>query len=147
VILVNKWDLVENKETNSMRDYEAMIRREIEPFTDVPIVFMSVLTKQRIFKAIETAVTVFENRSKKIKTRELNDIMLPIIEQNPPPAYKGKYVKIKFCTQLPTPQPQYAFFCNLPQYVRDPYKRFIENKLRKEFDLTGVPISVYFRKK
>ena len=146
-ILVNKWDLVENKETNSMRDYEAMIRREIEPFTDVPIVFMSVLTKQRIFKAIETAVTVFENRSKKIKTLELNDIMLPIIEQNPPPAYKGKYVKIKFCTQLPTPQPQFAFFCNLPQYVRDPYKRFIENKLRKEFDLTGVPISVYFRKK
>ncbi|OEY71944.1 ribosome biogenesis GTPase Der [Salegentibacter salarius] len=147
VILVNKWDLVEEKETNSMRDYEAMIRREIEPFTDVPIVFMSVLTKQRIFKAIETAVTVFENRSKKIKTRELNDVMLPIIEQNPPPAYKGKYVKIKFCTQLPTPQPQFAFFCNLPQYVRDPYKRFIENKLRKEFDLTGVPISVYFRKK
>ncbi|TDN87133.1 GTP-binding protein [Salegentibacter sp. 24] len=147
VILVNKWDLVEDKQTNTMKEFEAMIRREIEPFTDVPIVFMSVLTKQRIFKAIETAVKVFENRSKKIKTRELNDIMLPIIEQNPPPAYKGKYVKIKFCTQLPTPQPQFAFFCNLPQYVRDPYKRFIENKLRKEFDLTGVPISVYFRKK
>ncbi|WP_339648703.1 ribosome biogenesis GTPase Der [uncultured Salegentibacter sp.] len=147
VILVNKWDLVEDKETNTMKEFEAMIRREIEPFTDVPIVFMSVLTKQRIFKAIETAVKVFENRSKKIKTRELNDIMLPIIEQNPPPAYKGKYVKIKFCTQLPTPQPQFAFFCNLPQYVRDPYKRFIENKLRKEFELTGVPISVYFRKK
>ncbi|MBO2544200.1 ribosome biogenesis GTPase Der [Salegentibacter sp. BDJ18] len=147
VILVNKWDLVEDKETNTMKEFEAMIRREIEPFTDVPIVFMSVLTKQRIFKAIETAVKVFENRSKKIKTRELNDIMLPIIEQNPPPAYKGKYVKIKFCTQLPTPQPQFAFFCNLPQYVRDPYKRFVENKLRKEFDLTGVPISVYFRKK
>ncbi|SKB84663.1 GTP-binding protein [Salegentibacter holothuriorum] len=147
VILVNKWDLVEDKETNTMKEFEAMIRREIEPFTDVPIVFMSVLTKQRIFKAIETAVKVFENRSKKIKTRELNDIMLPIIEQTPPPAYKGKYVKIKFCTQLPTPQPQFAFFCNLPQYVRDPYKRFIENKLRKEFDLNGVPISVYFRKK
>ncbi|PKD21060.1 ribosome-associated GTPase EngA [Salegentibacter salinarum] len=147
VILVNKWDLVEDKETNTMKEFEAMIRREIEPFTDVPIVFMSVLTKQRIFKAIETAVKVYESRSKKIKTRELNDIMLPIIEQNPPPAYKGKYVKIKFCTQLPTPQPQFAFFCNLPQYVRDPYKRFIENKLRKEFDLTGVPISVYFRKK
>jgi GTP-binding protein len=92
-------------------------------------------------------VKVFENRSKKIKTRELNDIMLPVIEQNPPPAYKGKYVKIKFCMQLPTPQPQFAFFCNLPQYVRDPYKRFIENKLRKEFELSGVPISVYFRKK
>ena len=147
VILVNKWDLVEDKKTNTMKEFEAMIRREIEPFTDVPIIFMSVLTKQRIFKAIETAVKVFENRSKKIKTRELNDIMLPIIEQNPPPAYKGKYVKIKFCTQLPTPQPQFAFFCNLPQYVRDPYKRFIENKLRNEFDLTGVPISVYFRKK
>jgi len=147
VILVNKWDLVEDKATNTMRDFEAGIRREIEPFTDVPIIFMSVLTKQRIFKAIETAVKVFENRSKKIKTRELNDIMLPVIEQNPPPAYKGKYVKIKFCMQLPTPQPQFAFFCNLPQYVRDPYKRFIENKLRKEFELSGVPISVYFRKK
>ncbi|MBE7641725.1 MULTISPECIES: ribosome biogenesis GTPase Der [Salegentibacter] len=147
VILVNKWDLVEDKKTNTMKEFEAMIKREIEPFTDVPVIFMSVLTKQRIFKAIETAVKVFENRSKKIKTRELNDVMLPIIEQNPPPAYKGKYVKIKFCTQLPTPQPQFAFFCNLPQYVRDPYKRFIENKLRNEFDLTGVPISVYFRKK
>jgi GTP-binding protein len=147
VILVNKWDLVEDKETNTMKEFQAMIRREIEPFTDVPIVFMSVLTKQRIFKSIETAVKVYENRSKKIKTRELNDIMLPIIEQNPPPAYKGKYVKIKFCTQLPTPQPQFAFFCNLPQYVRDPYKRFIENKLRKEFDFSGVPVSIYFRKK
>ncbi|MDT0675595.1 ribosome biogenesis GTPase Der [Autumnicola musiva] len=146
VILVNKWDLME-KETNTLKEYEAHIRREIEPFTDVPIVFISVLTKQRVFKAIETAVKVFENRSQKIKTRELNDIMLPIIENNPPPAYKGKYVKIKFCTQLPTPQPQFAFFCNLPQYVRDPYKRFIENKLRKEFDLKGVPITIYFRKK
>ncbi|WP_373055673.1 ribosome biogenesis GTPase Der [Zunongwangia sp. H14] len=146
VILVNKWDLME-KETNTLKDYEAQIRKEIEPFTDVPIVFISVLTKQRVFKAIETAVKVFENRSQKIKTRELNDVMLPIIENNPPPAYKGKYVKIKFCTQLPTPQPQFAFFCNLPQYVRDPYKRFIENKLRKEFDFKGVPITVYFRKK
>lgn len=146
VILVNKWDLVD-KETNTLKDYEAMIRREIEPFTDVPIVFISVLTKQRVFKAIETAVKVFENRSRKIKTRQLNDIMLPIIEKNPPPAYKGKYVKIKFCTQLPTPHPQFAFFCNLPQYVRDPYKRFIENKLRKEFDFQGVPVTIYFRKK
>ncbi len=146
VILVNKWDLVE-KETNTMKTYEQMIRREIEPFTDVPIIFMSVLNKQRIFKAIETAVKVYENRSKKVKTRELNDVMLPIIENNPPPAYKGKFVKIKFCTQLPTPQPQFAFFCNLPQYVRDPYKRYIENKLREEFDFKGVPIAVYFRKK
>ena len=147
VILVNKWDLVEDKETNTMKEYEARIRREIEPFTDVPIVFISVLTKQRIFKAIETAVKVFENRSKKIKTRELNDVMLPILEHTPPPAYKGKYVKIKFCTQLPTPQPQFAFFCNLPQYVRDPYKRFVENKLREKFDFNGAPVAVYFRKK
>jgi GTPase len=146
VILVNKWDLVD-KETNTMKEYEQQIRREMEPFTDVPVVFMSVLTKQRIFKAIETAVEVYQNRSKKIKTSELNEVMLPIIENYPPPAYKGKYVKIKFCMQLPTPQPQFAFFCNLPQYVKDPYKRFIENKLRKEFDFTGVPVSVYFRKK
>lgn len=146
VILVNKWDLVD-KETNTMKEYEQQIRREMEPFTDVPIVFMSVLTKQRIYKAIETAVEVYQNRSKKIKTSVLNEVMLPIIENYPPPAYKGKYVKIKFCTQLPTPQPQFAFFCNLPQYVKDPYKRFIENKLRKEFDFTGVPVSVYFRKK
>ena len=146
VILVNKWDLLE-KETNTMKEYERRIRQEMEPFTDVPVIFMSVLNKQRIFKAIETAVKVFESRSRKIKTRELNDIMLPIIENNPPPAYKGKYVKIKFCTQLPTPQPQFAFFCNLPQYVRDPYKRFLENKMRQEFDFNGVPITVYFRKK
>lgn len=146
VILVNKWDLVD-KETNTMKEYEAVIRREIEPFTDVPIIFISVLTKQRVFKAIETAVKVFENRSRKIKTRELNDVMLPIIENNPPPAYKGKFVKIKFCTQLPTPYPQFAFYCNLPQYVRDPYRRFIENKLRQKYDFTGVPMSVFFRKK
>ncbi|GHA25849.1 GTPase Der [Salinimicrobium marinum] len=147
VILVNKWDLIEDKETNTMKEYEKNIRREMEPFVDVPIIFMSVLTKQRIFKAIETAVDVYKNRSKKIKTSELNDIMLPIIEAYPPPAYKGKYVKIKFCMQLPTPQPQFAFFCNLPQYVKEPYQRFLENKLRKEFDFTGVPVSVYFRKK
>jgi GTP-binding protein len=146
VVLVNKWDLVD-KETNTMRDYEAQIRKEMEPFTDVPIVFMSVLNKQRIYKAIETAVEVYNNRSKRIKTRELNDTLLPIIEATPPPATKGKYVKIKFITQLPTPQPQFAFFCNLPQYVKDPYKRFLENQLRKHFDFTGVPISVYMRKK
>ncbi len=147
VILVNKWDLVEDKETNTMKEYERRIRKEIEPFTDVPIIFISVLTKQRIFKAIETAVEVFKNRSKKIKTSELNERMLPIIESYPPPAWKGKYVKIKFCMQLPTPQPQFAFFCNLPQYVRDPYKRYLENKLREEYDFKGVPVSVYVRKK
>lgn len=147
VILVNKWDLIENKESNTLKDFEKYIRKQIEPFTDVPIVFISALTKQRIFKAIETAVEVYKNRSKKIKTSVMNDTMLPIIEHNPPPAYKGKYVKIKYCMQLPTPQPQFAFFCNLPQYIRDPYKRFIENQLRKQFDFHGVPVAVYFRKK
>lgn len=146
VILVNKWDLVE-KETNSVKDYTQKIKKQLEPFDDVPIIFISVLNKQRIFKAIETAVDVYRNRSKKVKTRELNDIMLPIIEKNPPPAYKGKYVKIKFCTQLPTHYPQFAFFCNLPQYVREAYKRFLENQLRKNFDFTGVPITVFIRKK
>ncbi|SDM65334.1 ribosome biogenesis GTPase Der [Kriegella aquimaris] len=147
VILVNKWDLVEDKETNTMKQYTQKIREAIEPFTDVPIIFISVLTKQRIFKAIETAIQVYENRSKKVVTRKLNDVMLPIIQNNMPPAYKGKYVKIKFCTQLPTPYPQFAFFCNLPQYIRDPYKRFLENKLRENFDFTGVPVTIFMRKK
>ncbi len=146
VILVNKWDLIE-KETNTMRDYEAKIRKEIAPFTDVPIIFISALTKQRVFKAIETAVAVFENRKKRIPTSKLNDIMLDIVKQNRPPAIKGKFVKIKFCTQLPTPTPQFAFFANLPQYVKEPYKRFVENKLREIFDFSGVPITIYFRKK
>ena len=146
VILVNKWDLVE-KETNSVRDFEKKIKEAMEPFVDVPILFISVLNKQRIFKAIETAVEVYKNRSKKIVTRKLNDVMLPIIENRPPPAYKGKFVKIKFCTQLPTVYPQFAFFCNLPQYVREPYKRFLENKLRENYDLSGVPITVFMRKK
>ncbi len=146
VILVNKWDLVE-KETNSVKEYTQKIKKAIEPFDDVPILFVSVLTKQRIFKAIETAVDVYKNRSKKLVTRKLNDVMLPIIEHTPPPAYKGKYVKIKFCTQLPTLYPQFAFFCNLPQYVREPYKRFLENKLREHFDFSGVPITIFMRKK
>ena len=147
VILVNKWDLVEDKQTNTMKNYTRQIKQLIEPFVDVPIVFISVLTKQRIHKAIETAVSVYENRSKKIKTRKLNDILLPIIGQTPPPAYKDKYVKIKYITQLPTPYPQFAFFCNLPQYVREPYKRFLENKLREHFDFSGVPVTIFMRKK
>jgi GTP-binding protein len=147
VILVNKWDLVEDKETNTMKQYTQKIKKAIEPFTDVPVLFISVLTKQRIFKAIETAVEVYKNRSKKIKTRKLNDVLLPIIEHTPPPAYKGKYVKIKYITQLPTPYPQFAFFCNLPQYIREPYKRFLENKLRENFDFTGVPVTIFMRKK
>lgn len=146
VILVNKWDLVE-KDHKTTVEFEKVIRKQMEPFTDVPIVFISTLTKQRIYKAIETAVEVYKNRSKKIKTSELNDTLLPIIENYPPPAYKGKFVKIKYIMQLPTPQPQFAFFCNLPQYVRDPYKRFLENKLRSIYDFSGVPVSVYMRKK
>ena len=146
VILVNKWDLVE-KDTHTTKEFESKIRKAIEPFTDVPIIFISALTKQRIFKAIETAVTVYQNRSNKIKTSKFNEIMLPIIENYPPPAYKGKFIKIKYCMQLPTRTPQFVFFCNLPQYIRDPYKRFVENKLREEFGFTGVPIQIYFRKK
>ena len=146
VILVNKWDLVE-KDTGSVKAYTRKIKEVIAPFTDVPILFISVQNKQRIFKAIETAVEVYRNRSRRIPTSKLNDVMLPIIQKNPPPATKGKYVKIKFCTQLPTPYPQFAFFCNLPQYVRDPYKRFLENKIREHFDFTGVPMSIFMRKK
>ncbi|MEP1488633.1 MAG: ribosome biogenesis GTPase Der [Algibacter sp.] len=146
VVLVNKWDLVE-KDHKSMKEYEIAIKKQMEPFTDVPVVFISVLTKQRIFKAIETAVEVYKNRTKKIKTSELNEVLLPLITNYPPPAYKAKFVKIKYIMQLPTPQPQFAFFCNLPQYVKEPYKRFLENKLRQRFGFNGVPISVYMRKK
>lgn len=146
VILVNKWDLVE-KDTMSTRDYERKIREELQPFTDVPILFVSALTKQRLLKALETSVEVFENRKQRIATSKLNEIMLPIIENMPPPALKGKYVKIKFCMQLPTPTPQFVFFCNLPQYVKEPYKRFLENKMREIFNLSGVPVDIYFRQK
>lgn len=146
VILVNKWDLVE-KDTMSTRDYERKIREEIAPFTDVPILFVSALTKQRLLKALETAVEVFENRKQRISTSKFNELMLPIIEATPPPALKGKYIKIKYCMQLPTPTPQFVFFANLPQYVKDPYKRFIENKLREHYNFSGVPIDIYFRQK
>jgi len=146
VILINKWDLIE-KETNTMRDYEAKVREQIAPFTDVPIIFISALTKQRLFKAIETAVQVHENRKNRIQTSKLNETMLEIIENYPPPATKGKFIKIKYCMQLPTPTPQFAFFANLPQYIRDPYKRFLENQLRERYNFNGVPIIIYFRQK
>ena len=146
VILINKWDLVE-KETNTMRDYEVKIRHQIAPLTDVPIIFTSVLTKQRLLKSIETAVEVFDNRKRRISTSKLNDTMLEIVKQKPPPATKGKYVKIKYCMQLPTQTPQFAFFSNLPQYVKEPYKRYIENQLRDYYNFTGVPITIYFRQK
>lgn len=147
VILVNKWDLVEDKSTNSTRDFENQIKERIGQFTDIPILFISALTKQRILKAVEVAMEVYDNRAKKIKTSKLNEVMLPIFEHTPPPAIKGKYVKIKYCVQLPTPSPQFVFFCNLPQYVKESYKRFTENQLRKEFGFTGVPIEIYFRQK
>ena len=146
VILVNKWDLIE-KETNTTRDFEAAIRHKIGQFSDIPILFVSALTKQRILKAVEMAMQVYEDRKKKIKTSKLNEVMLPVFEATPPPAIKGKYIKIKYCVQLPTPSPQFVFFCNLPQYVKEPYKRFTENQLRKHFGFTGVPIEVYFRQK
>ncbi|CAI8352521.1 MAG TPA: ribosome biogenesis GTPase Der [Flavobacteriaceae bacterium] len=146
VILANKWDLIE-KDNQSANDFEKYIKKQCEPYTDVPIVFMSVLNKQRIYKAIETAVEVYQNRTKKIKTSTLNDTMLPIIQHTSPPQYKGKYIKIKYITQLPTPWPSFAFFANLPQYVKEPYKRFLENQLRKEFDFHGVPVTVFIRKK
>ena len=146
VILVNKWDLVE-KNTMSTRDYENKIRKELEPFTDVPIVFVSALTKQRLLKALEETVKVFENRKQRIATSKFNDHMLKLIESMPPPALKGKYVKIKYCMQLPTPTPQFVFFANLPQYVKEPYKRFLENKIRENWDFSGVPIDIYIREK
>lgn len=147
VIVVNKWDLIE-KDNKTHKQFEDLIRNRISPFEDVPIVFTSVLNKQRVFKVLETAKQVYESRSRRISTSELNDKLLPIVkEQNPPPAVKGKWIKIKYVTQLPTPYPQFVFFCNLPQYIRDPYKRFVENRLREMWDFHGVPISIYFREK
>jgi GTP-binding protein len=146
VVLVNKWDLVD-KETNTAKEFEAAIRQRMSPFTDVPIIFTSVTNKQRIFKALEEVVKVYESRVKKIPTSKLNEVMLDIITRNPPPAVKGKYIKIKFVSQLPTHTPTFAFYCNLPQYIKEPYKRFLENKLRENFDFTGVPIQLFMRKK
>jgi GTP-binding protein len=146
VILVNKWDLVE-KDTMSTRDYEAKIRKELEPFTDVPILFVSVLNKQRLLKALEATVRVFENRKQRISTSKFNDYMLKVIENYPPPALKGKFVKIKYCMQLPTPVPQFVFFANLPKYVKDAYKRYLENQIRQNWDFSGVPIDIYIREK
>lgn len=147
VIVVNKWDLVENKETNTARDFERAIHQRIAPFTDVPIVFVSATEKIRIYKAMETALEVFENRSRKIKTSQLNEVMLEAIQRYPPPAYRGRLIKIKYVTQLPTPFPSFAFFCNHPKHVREPYRNYLENQLRKNFNFTGVPINIFFREK
>lgn len=146
VILVNKWDLIE-KETNTMKEYEKRIRERIAPFSDVPIIFISALEKQRIYKAVDTILEVHHNRQLRISTSSLNDIMLPEIEKYPPPAYRGEHIKIKYITQLPNKVPSFAFFCNHPDYIKEPYRNFLENKLRSHYKLTGVPIHIFFRKK
>ncbi|HMS97455.1 MAG TPA: ribosome biogenesis GTPase Der [Saprospiraceae bacterium] len=147
VILINKWDLIENKETNTAYDFENELKERIAPFTDVPIVTVSVLEKQRIFKAVEIAMEVYENRSRKIKTSELNDSMLAAIDRYQPPSHRGKFIKIKFVTQLPLPYPAFAFFCNHPKHVKDNYKNYLENQLRLKYNFSGVPISIFFREK
>ncbi|HOG25821.1 MAG TPA: ribosome biogenesis GTPase Der [Bacteroidales bacterium] len=146
VIAVNKWDLLE-KETNTLKEYTRGIHARIAPFTDIPVIFTSVVKKQRIINVLEAAAKVFENRNRRISTSMLNQVMLPEIEAYPPPAIKGKYVRIKYITQLPTACPSFAFFCNLPQYVREDYKRFLENKLRSHFDFQGTPVQIYMRRK
>jgi GTP-binding protein len=146
VIVVNKWDIVE-KESNTSKEYEEAIRHRLAPFNDIPIVFTSVTKKQRVIKALEEVVKVYENRTRKIVTSKLNDLMLPIILKYPPPAIKGKYIKIKFVSMLPTLAPTFVFYCNLPQYVKDPYKRFLENKIRENYRYSGVPIQIFMRKK
>ena len=146
VIVVNKWDLIE-KNTQTTKEYEKLIKQKIAPFVDVPVLFVSALTKQRVLKALKTMIGVYGSMNKKISTSKLNDFFLPIIEKTPPPSTKGKYIKIKYITQLPTGCPSFAFFCNLPQYIPESYKRFLENKLRSNFDFSGVPLRFYFRKK
>jgi len=136
-----------DKETNTARDFEKEVRNRLAPFNDVPIIFTSVLEKQRIFKAVEAALDVYENRQRRIKTSELNEIMQEAIERTPPPAYRGRFMKIKYVTQLPTYYPAFAFFCNNPKYIKESYRNYLENQLRKNFDFTGVPISVFFREK
>jgi GTP-binding protein len=147
VVLINKWDLIENKDTMSTKAYEDKVREQLAPFKDVPILFTSTITKQRLHKALEKSMEVYENRIQKIPTSELNNFCLAVIEKNPPPALKGKYIRIKFVTQLPTHAPAFAFFCNMPQYIPESYKRFLENKIRAHYNFEGVPIRIFFRKK
>jgi len=147
VIVVNKWDTIEGKDSNTMKEMTQVIMQKIAPFNDLPIIFTSVINKQRILDVLDAATKVYENRARKIQTSKLNEAILPEIENYPPPSIKGKYVRIKYITQLPTPSPSFAFFCNLPQYVRDDYKRYLENKLRKHFDFSGAPIQIFLRQK
>lgn len=146
VILVNKWDLVE-KETNTARDYEKVLKQRLAPFNDVPMIFISVVEKQRIFKSIEEAIQVYENRTRKVPTSKLNDVMLRAIEQYHPPVVRGNPVKIKYVTQLPTAVPSFVFFCNYPDDIKTPYRNYLENKLREHFNFKGVPVRLFFRKK
>ena len=146
VLVVNKWDLVE-KENNTAKKFEEEIREKFAPFVDFPIIFTSAITKQRLQKVLEQVMGVYENRKRKIKTAELNEVMQEVITRNPPPAIKGKYIKIKYVTQLPTVTPSFAFFANLPQYVKEPYKRYLENQIRKHWNFTGTPVHIYIRKK
>ena len=146
VIVVNKWDLIE-KGNNTMKEWIEFLKKRLAPFNDIPIVFTSVLEKQRILEVLKTAIRVHEARKRRIATSELNEYLLPLIENYPPPATKGKYIKIKYITQLPTPTPQFAFFVNLPQYIREPYRRFLENNMREQWDFSGVPMQIYFRQK
>ena len=146
VLVVNKWDLVE-KDNRTMGDYERALRERIAPFNDVDIVFTSAVTKQRLLKALEAAIAAHEHRAQRLKTSELNRVMLEAIENYPPPAVKGKYVRIKYVTQLPGATPMFAFYCNLPQYVRDPYKRYLENQIREHWNFRGTPVEIFMRKK
>lgn len=147
VIVVNKWDAIPDKQSNTTKEYAENIRKKLAPFNDVPIIFTSVTEKQRIFDALKTALKVCDNRKRRVPTAELNEFILPIIEQTPPPSIKGKYIRIKYAMMLPTPTPQFAFFVNLPQYVKDPYRRFLENRIRSQWDFSGVPMQIYFRQK
>ncbi len=148
VVVVNKWDLVEDKSQKVIKTFEAAIRNRMAPFTDFPIIFASAMTKQRIFKVLETAKEVYLNRTAKVGTSKLNEVMLPLIEAFPPPSVKGKYIKIKYCMQLPNTQiPSFVFYANLPQYVKEPYRRFLENKIRENWNMTGCPINVFIRQK
>ena len=146
VIVVNKWDLVE-KESNTMKEWRAFLAKKLAPFNDIPIVFASALNKQRILEVLQQAIRVYNSRRRRIPTSEFNDYILPIIETYPPASTKGKYIRIKYATQLPTPTPQFAFFVNLPQYIKEPYRRYLENKIREHWDFSGVPMQIYFRQK
>ena len=146
VIVVNKWDLIE-KESNTMKEWKEFLEKKLAPFNDIPIIFTSVLNKQRILEVLQQAIRVYNSRKRRIPTSELNDFILPVIEDYPPASTKGKYIRIKYATQLPTPTPQFAFFVNLPQYIKDSYRRYLENKMREQWDFSGVPIQIYFRQK